>query len=108
MVRLLTTAKVKECDAVLRTKVEDLHKEVLQRRSDISIEELEDAYKRAIHFQADSIFGVLEGTSQAFIYSALFLVFLFIATPAIAYVIEQVMQIRCLVPNNYLIWEATR
>lgn len=106
MVRL-TAARVKECDAVLRTKIEDMHKEVLQR-PDITIEDLEEAYKNAIHFQADSIFGVLEGTSQAFIYSVLFLVFLFVATPAIAYIIEQILQIRCLVPNNYLIWEATR
>lgn len=106
MVRL-TAARVKECDTVLRTKLEDLHKEVLQR-PDVSIEELEEAYKKAIHFQADNIFGMLEGTSQAFIYSVLFLVFLFVATPAIAYVVEQLMQIRCLVPNNYLIWEATR
>lgn len=45
---------------------------------------------------------------QIIIFSVIFLLCLIIGSPIVKYVIEQILGIRCFVPNNYLVWEATR
>lgn len=111
-------AHTKECDQMLAQQLASLNQAIRQQRPDIQGDELVRAYQKSIKgrrtFLAASggdgllSFRHFEGTSQMFVYSFLFVVFLFFATPLIAYVIEQILQIRCFVPNNYIIWEATR
>lgn len=94
----------------MHKKLEVLNEAILTQRTDVEREELVVAYKKFIKDAPQRADGgqFIEGTSQTLFYSLLFVVFLFIATPVIAYCIEQILQIRCIVPNNYIIWEATR
>lgn len=83
-------------------------------RSDIELDELETAFKKSLQHDAvatdgDTFLGFhFEGHKQMCLYSIVFLIFLFFVTPLIAYSLEQILQVRCFVPNNYIIWEATR
>lgn len=45
---------------------------------------------------------------QVILFSIIVLLCLIVGTPIVKYLIDQILGIRCFVPNNYLIWEATR
>lgn len=97
----------KDCDNLILEKISGLNSAILQRK-DITLEDLEDTYKKAINYQTDNFFKFTDGNGIIFMYGVLLMVILFIATPALVWLLEYTLSTRCFVGNNYLVWEATR
>ncbi|EAA05078.4 AGAP011086-PA, partial [Anopheles gambiae str. PEST] len=99
--------RVKLCDQILLQKLHLLSNEVLRTNRGITERDMEEAFKQSIGYRAPRFFPQNDGI-LAIVYSAIFVVVLFIITPFLAGFLELALGMRCIVPNNYLIWEATR
>lgn len=83
-------------------KINKLHSAILSKGG-ITEEELQNAYKQSINHNRSTIFN-----NSIYIYCIGFILGIGILTPIIGASLSYFLGIRCLVPNNYLIWEATR
>lgn len=85
----------------LLQKINKLHEAILCKG--ITEEELQNAYKQSINPNRSNIFN-----NTIYLYCIGFILSIGILTPIIGASLNYFLGIRCLVPNNYLIWEATR
>uniref|UniRef100_A0A336KDM6 CSON004451 protein n=1 Tax=Culicoides sonorensis TaxID=179676 RepID=A0A336KDM6_CULSO len=107
MVRITGSNRDKECDRLILEKISSLNSAIL-RRKDITLEDLEEAYKKSINYQSESFFGLSEGKGVIFTYGVLLMVLLFVATPALVWLFEYILSTRCFIGMGYLTWEMTR
>lgn len=71
---------------------------------------MEEAFKLSIGYRPSRLSWAMswnDGT-LSILYSVIFLIALFVLTPFLASFFEVILGTRCIVPNNYLVWEATR
>lgn len=88
-------------DKVIGPDLDKIHSEILSR-PDISVAELCEAYKKSL--EPDETIH-----RENIIYSAIGIIFVIvIAVPIVNYLFAFLLGIRCFIPNNYLVWEATR
>lgn len=99
-------ARTKECDQLFLQKISGLNSAILRSRKDISLEDLEEAYKKSI--KVESFFSFSDGKNVIFMYGVLLMVLLFLATPALVYLFEYILSTRCFVPMGCLSWEVGR
>lgn len=85
---------------ILITKLNEIHENI--KKENIQICELRDAYKKSI--QNENNVGNCKYISLIGISLSLFVLFIILNVKLYAII----SSIRCLLPNNYLIWEATR
>jgi hypothetical protein len=105
----ITNNRIKYCDDVLREKINLLKQNVLQNNENVTEEDLLEAYRQDINnVRRIPNFVNNDHSSSSFIYSILIVIVLLITTPLLGNVLEYLIGLRCIVPNNYLIWEATR
>lgn len=102
-----TSTRTKECDQLFLQKISGLNSAIL-RRKDITLEDLEEAYKKSINYHTESFFGFTEGKNVIFMYGVLLMILLFVATPALVWLIEYILSTRCFIGMGYLSWEITR
>lgn len=86
-------------------KINKLHEAIL--RKGITEEELQNAYKQSINQNRQNNRSNIFNNS-IYLYCIGFILTIGIITPIIGASLNYFLGIRCLVPNNYLIWEATR
>ncbi|XP_065083067.1 uncharacterized protein LOC135705324 [Ochlerotatus camptorhynchus] len=103
----LSNVRVKLCDQILLHKLHVLNNAVSQKG--VTEREMEEAFKLSIGYRASRLSWTQwnDGT-LSILYSVIFLIALFVLTPFLASFIEVILGTRCIVPNNYLVWEATR
>lgn len=103
----LSSVRVKLCDQILLHKLNLLNSAVA--RTGLTEREMEEAFKLSIGYRPSRLSWTQwnDGT-LSILYSVIFLIALFILTPFLASLIEVILGTRCIVPNNYLVWEATR
>lgn len=87
--------------ALLEPALSDLHKAVYSTNHRITKTDLYEAYKNHLTFNLNPSYNNL-------ILSLLILLFVFLATPIVYDIFIYLLGIRCVIPNNYLVWEATR
>lgn len=88
-------------EKVIRPNLDKIHIEVL-KNPDITVADLCDAYKKSLEPE-DPIHR------ENIIFSAIGIIFVIvIAVPIVNYIFAFLLGIRCFVPNNYIVWEATR
>lgn len=86
-------------------KINKLHEAILCKG--ITEEELQNAYKQSINLnRQNNRSNIFNNT--IYLYCFGFILTIGIITPIIGASLNYFLGIRCLVPNNYLIWEATR
>lgn len=84
-------------------KLNTLHSSAL-RTGRVSVDDLKEAYQKSLESEAE-----IESRPRLNIIIAIcFIAFLMLATPVVYEVIHFLLGVRCFVPNNYLVWEATR
>uniref|UniRef100_A0A1L8D9L9 Putative conserved plasma membrane protein n=1 Tax=Nyssomyia neivai TaxID=330878 RepID=A0A1L8D9L9_9DIPT len=96
-------------ETFLQRKLNVLHGAVLGSGK-VTEQELIEAYRQ---YQDDGEIRVpppdtTERNHQRLIFGSAILIFILCATPLITIVLEMAITTRCLLPNNYLVWEATR
>ena len=108
----INNVRVKLCDKILLKKIDTLNKAVLQINNGdgpVKEYEMEMAFKQSINYSGSNFFSHrLDDAHISIIYIIIFLILLFFATPILVNVLEILISMRCIVPNNYLVWEATR
>lgn len=93
------------CNKDLIEKIKKLHSAILCKG--ITEEELQNAFKQSInHNRQNNRSNIFKNT--IYLYCLGFILSIGIITPIIGASLNYFLGIRCLVPNNYLIWEATR
>lgn len=106
----------KKFNKELMKNINKLHTAVLKNGL-VSEDDIRKAYLQSINGNESPILNVNNNNNNSvqslfnktcFIYCVTIILSIFIATPLINNLLEYVLGIRCLVPNNYLIWEATR
>lgn len=103
----LSNVRVKLCDQILLHKLHVLNNAVSQKG--VTEREMEEAFKQSIGYRPSRLSWTQwnDGT-LSILYSVIFVIALFVLTPFLASFIEVILGTRCIVPNNYLVWEATR
>jgi hypothetical protein len=109
----INNVRVKLCDKILLQKIDTLNKSVLQINQDgiplVNEFEMEMAFKKSINYTGSNFFTTrLDDSHLSIIYIIIFLVLLFFTTPILVNFLEVILGMRCFLPNNYLVWEATR
>jgi hypothetical protein len=98
---------IKYCDKVLLQRIQLLKQSVLASHPNVVTEEdLLEAYRNDLNTSRRRL-NETSSVSSIF-YSFLFVVLLLVATPLLGCLLEYFTGVRCIVPNNYLVWEATR
>ncbi|KAL1382810.1 hypothetical protein pipiens_013216 [Culex pipiens pipiens] len=103
-----SNVRVKLCDQILLHKLHLLNNAV--SRTGVTEREMEEAFKLSIGYRPSRLSWAMswnDGT-LSILYSVIFLIALFVLTPFLASFFEVILGTRCIVPNNYLVWEATR
>lgn len=98
---MMSRKKKEIFEEVIRPDLDKIHLEVL-KRPDITVADLCEAYKKSLESE-DPIHR------ENIIFSAIGIIFVIvIAVPIVNYVFAFLLGIRCFIPNNYIVWEATR
>lgn len=88
-------------DEIIRPDLDQIHLDVL-KHPDITVADLCEAYKKSLESD-DPIHR------ENIIFSAIGIIFVIVvAVPIVNYGFGFLLGIRCFVPNNYVVWEATR
>lgn len=107
-VLMVRTARIKECDQLLFEKLSGMNNAILRARADISLDDLEEAYKKSINYHDTESFFGFDGKNVIFYYGVFLMILLFIATPALVWLVEYILTTRCFIGMGYLSWEITR
>ncbi|KAJ6647456.1 hypothetical protein Bhyg_02679 [Pseudolycoriella hygida] len=95
----MSRKKNKIFEEVIRPELDKIHNEIL-KHPEITVADLYDAYKKSLES---------EDSRENIIFSAIGMIFfIVIAVPIVNYVFAFILGIRCFIPNNYVVWEATR
>lgn len=105
----ITNNNYKLCDTLLLQRINQLNNAVLQNPK-ISKTDIEDIYKKSINYKKNRYYMSFfqNKWNASFIYSVVFVFVIIFSTPLLYDILEYIIGMRCIVPNNYLIWEATR
>lgn len=88
-------------EKTIRPDLDKIHTEILAR-PDITVTDLYEAYKKSL--EPDEPIH-----RENIIFSAIGIIFVIvIAVPIVNCLFAFVLGIRCFIPNNYVVWEATR
>lgn len=99
-------------DNFLHQKLNSLHGAVLSSGK-VTEQELLEAYRQyqddgEIRMPVQEENPERQNQRVRLFFGSAILLFILVATPLISIVLEHIISVRCLLPNNYLVWEATR
>ncbi|XP_055705028.1 uncharacterized protein LOC129802864 [Phlebotomus papatasi] len=99
-------------DNFLHQKLNSLHGAVLSSGK-VTEQELLEAYRQyqddgEIRMPVQEENPERHNQRVRLFFGSAILLFILVATPLISIVLEHIISVRCLLPNNYLVWEATR
>lgn len=98
---MMSRKKKEIFEKVIRPDLDKIHAEILAR-SDITVADLLEAYRKSL--EPDEPIH-----RENIIFSAIGIIFVIvIAVPIVNFLFAFILGIRCFIPNNYVVWEATR
>lgn len=101
---MMSRKKKEIFEEIIRRDLDQIHLEIL-KRPDITVKDLCEAYKT----YKKSLEPDEPIYRENIIFSAIGIIFfIVIAVPIVNYVFACILGIRCFIPNNYIVWEATR
>lgn len=72
-----------------------------KNKNEVSKDHRQNLNDLSLRFNDDNLYEII-------LFSIIFVLCLIIGIPIVRFLLEQMLGVRCFVPNNYLVWEATR